>query len=248
MRIYYTITLILSIILLSSYSINANINNCYNKNVIDGDTLWVMCNDAQYKIRLIGIQAPELFRPTPWPLANQAKRHLVKLVTNQRLSIQIVGKDKYNRALANIYTDKMWINSNMLSSGYAFLYLIKDNIPKVTQLYKSEDIARRKHRNIWKIAQYQTISTNDAHNYIGEYKIIQSKAYGFTQSKKYYYIQLTHKGKLGLSIRLSKTKSNIKYIKKLLNKNLEVRGYINQYSKYYGPTINAISKKSIKII
>ena len=73
--------------------------------VIDGDTLVL---DMGEKIRLAGINSPELARETcpAEPHANEAKSALERLLVNGRAQLEVAqeAKDRYGRTLAYLFT------------------------------------------------------------------------------------------------------------------------------------------------
>ncbi|MEH1010951.1 thermonuclease family protein [Campylobacter concisus] len=70
------------------------------------------------KIRLYGIDAPELKQP----FGKASKRHLIDLISNKSLNINEKGKDKYGRTLAVLYNGDQDINAQMVIDGYAWAY------------------------------------------------------------------------------------------------------------------------------
>ena len=67
--------------------------------VVDGTTLEVVSNDNQvYKIRLVGIDSPELTQE----YGGEAKEFLEKLILEKSVLVKITGKDRLGRYLAEI--------------------------------------------------------------------------------------------------------------------------------------------------
>src|SRR4051812_18629530 len=69
------------------------------------------CWTTEKEVRLVGIQAPKLPLNRPnfkeWPLAQEAKAELEKLVLNQRVTLSYGGErtDRHGRTLAHLHTD-----------------------------------------------------------------------------------------------------------------------------------------------
>jgi len=119
--------------------------------VYDGDTIGVVVNGNREKIRLIGIDAPEMGQQ-PWGKA--AKEHLRELLENSdwvvALTFDVQERDKYGRLLRYITTpDGSMINVQMLRDGYAMLLTIPPNIKHVDELRKAQHKARGKSIGIW---------------------------------------------------------------------------------------------------
>lgn len=87
--------------------------------IYDGDTITaLMSQKEKIKIRLYGIDAPELKQP----FGKASKRHLIDLISNKSLNINAKGKDKYGRTLAVLYNGDQDINAQMVIDGYAWAY------------------------------------------------------------------------------------------------------------------------------
>ncbi|NWF75809.1 MAG: thermonuclease family protein [Nitrospirae bacterium] len=119
--------------------------------VYDGDTVSVKVDRKQEKIRLIGIDAPEMGQE-PW--GENAKRYLENLLDSSdweiRLEYDIEKRDQYNRLLAYIWTkDNKNVNLLMLKSGYAVLYTFPPNVKYVEEFRVAQKEAREKEIGIW---------------------------------------------------------------------------------------------------
>lgn len=117
--------------------------------VHDGDTITVSIEGRTEKIRLIGIDAPEL-KQRPWGM--QAKKHLEELMKAREvvLEFDIRQRDKYGRLLAYLKTgDGELINENMIRDGYAVLYTFPPNVKYVERLKAAQAGARASRSGIW---------------------------------------------------------------------------------------------------
>jgi micrococcal nuclease len=119
--------------------------------VNDGDTISVLFDGNRERVRLIGIDAPEL-QQKPW--GQRARGHLKELLSTLRwtvsLEFDIEKRDQYGRLLAYIWTsDRGLINVQMLKDGYAMLYTFPPNIRYVDEFKKAQDEARSKGLGIW---------------------------------------------------------------------------------------------------
>lgn len=110
--------------------------------VSDGDTLHLRdINNKTYKVRLQGIDAPELRQE----FGKEAKEYLSSLIKDKEVKAIIEDKDKYNRYVATIYLNKMDINRALVSNGYAHAY--KEYSTKYIQ---DENNAKSKKIGLWK--------------------------------------------------------------------------------------------------
>lgn len=85
--------------------------------VIDGDTIDVLLDGKQERIRYVGVNTPERDEPC-YNEATQANRDLVegKTVT---LVTDTSDTDRYDRLLRYIYADGVFVNESLVRNGYA---------------------------------------------------------------------------------------------------------------------------------
>lgn len=85
--------------------------------VIDGDTIDVLLNGKQTRVRYVGVNTPERDEPC-YSDATQANRNLVegKTVT---LVTDTSNTDRYDRLLRYIYADGIFVNDSLVRNGYA---------------------------------------------------------------------------------------------------------------------------------
>ena len=119
--------------------------------VNDGDTITVFLDSRREKVRLIGIDAPEL-QQRPW--GQRAKKHLREMLSMSQwtvsLEFDIEKRDKYGRLLSYVWTtDRRMINVQMLKDGYAMPLTVPPNIRYVDEFRKAQDEARSKGLGIW---------------------------------------------------------------------------------------------------
>ena len=119
--------------------------------VHDGDTMSVVIGRKKEKVRLTGIDAPELAQ-RPWGI--NAKRYCRELVTSSgnsvTLEFDLEKRDRYGRLLAYVWTpDNRLINLEMVRNGYAALYTFPPNVKYVELLREGQRYAREKGLGIW---------------------------------------------------------------------------------------------------
>lgn len=118
--------------------------------VSDGDSIVVRTERGKTeKVRLIGIDAPEL-RQKPW--GREARKHLKKLLSGAsvRLETDVVKRDRYGRLLAYVWTTGgRFINLEMIKDGYAVLYTIPPNVKHADMLRNAQSEARENKTGIW---------------------------------------------------------------------------------------------------
>lgn len=126
--------------------------------VHDGDTVSIRTKSlfgitlSVEKVRLIGIDAPEL-KQEPW--GRRAKKHLKKLINESGgvvyLEYDFDRRDRYGRILAYLWDKKgRMLNQKMLEDGYAVLYTIPPNVKHVKLLTEAQNMARQNNKaGIW---------------------------------------------------------------------------------------------------
>lgn len=87
--------------------------------VSDGDTVTVLdAQKTQWKVRLVGIDAPE----KKMPFGQRSKQNLSDLVFNKQVAIEYSKRDKYGRILGKIIVDGLDANLEQVKSGLAWHY------------------------------------------------------------------------------------------------------------------------------
>lgn len=145
-----------SILLFSVLTVLCTFYDTYAENrtatvvrVHDGDTISVKIGQKMEKIRLIGIDAPEIGQ-APW--GQRARKHLKKLIDYSIVKIEtdVEKRDRYGRLLAYVWTsDGRLVNLEMVREGLAVLYTIAPNIRYADALQDAQREARVKRRGIW---------------------------------------------------------------------------------------------------
>lgn len=124
--------------------------------VVDGDTIRIASHEGETKVRLIGVDAPEMNyteRKPPAHFAEQATRYLLGRCEGRTVTIrldQTQTRDRYGRLLAYIYiTDAEMLNLALVRDGLAYA----DRRFKHTyrpQFEMAENDARRRNRGLWR--------------------------------------------------------------------------------------------------
>lgn len=120
--------------------------------VFDGDTIKVKGLDLVFKIRLVGIDSPEIgFNgQKSQPFSQKAKQHLVNLLSHKPVFIKSYGIGGYNRQLAEVFVAGKNINLEMIRAGLAEVY--QGQRPKnldSKRYFKTEATAKRAKKGIW---------------------------------------------------------------------------------------------------
>lgn len=111
--------------------------------VHDGDTLTVLVDRQQVKVRLKDIDAPELGQP----FGRSARQSLSDLCFGRIAAIEIGGRDRYRRAIGQVSCGGTDANAEQVRRGYAWTYarFARRDSP----LFAVEHEARTARRGLW---------------------------------------------------------------------------------------------------
>lgn len=104
------------------------VNNYFKalvKDVIDGDTIECLIAlplDVFLKshVRLYGVNTEELKSKSKKAL--DAKEYMLTTLLNKNVTLNVYGKEKYGRILADVYLDAELINQTLITNGLAVEY------------------------------------------------------------------------------------------------------------------------------
>lgn len=86
--------------------------------VRDGDTVTVLDNQRQLRVRLSEIDAPELGQP----FGKRSKMALSELCFGKAAELEVRGRDRYGRVLGRLKCDGLDANAEQVRRGYAWVY------------------------------------------------------------------------------------------------------------------------------
>jgi len=109
--------------------------------IIDGDTVHVLANNQDIKVRLFGIDAPERKQP----YSAQSKAALAEKILGQTVEVTTHGTDRYRRTIADLYIGKRCINEEMVSEGWAWDFKRYSN----GRFAGAEQKARKEKAGLW---------------------------------------------------------------------------------------------------
>ena len=122
-----------------------------SEKIYDGDTIGAVVDGRFEKIRLIGIDAPEMDQ-RPWgKKARECLRSFISAADSIiSLEYDIQRRDKYGRILAYIWQqNKKMINEEMMKKGCAVLFTFPPNV-RYTELFRAaQKKAQEDKAGIW---------------------------------------------------------------------------------------------------
>ena len=127
--------------------------------ITDGDTFYVTTSSSEkYKIRLIGIDAPETrnvgVKVRKEYFGTEAKIFVTQLLKNRKvkLTFDVQKTDRYGRVLAYVYLENgIFLNQYLVEKGYAVVSTFPPNVKFVEVFTKAEKSARNKKLGLWNI-------------------------------------------------------------------------------------------------
>lgn len=110
--------------------------------VSDGDSLTLLVEQKQVKVRLASIDAPEKRQP----FGQAAKSRLSELVFGKDVRVVSSGSDRYGRTIGRVFVGETDVNAALVNAGLAWQYWQYD---KSVELWQAELDSREAHRGLW---------------------------------------------------------------------------------------------------
>lgn len=114
--------------------------------VTDGDTIKVLRDGKQVKIRLYGIDCPEKRQA----FGQKAKQFTADLVAGKMVDVEDLDIDRYGRTVGMVRVGKMNVNEEIVRSGYGWVYrkYCKKH-PLYQEWLELENMARIGKKGLW---------------------------------------------------------------------------------------------------
>lgn len=116
--------------------------------VHDGDTITVRSESKQIKIRLAGIDAPELNQP----FGQDSRKVLREAVLERQVQLDVSKKDKYGRVVGRVKLNELDINLQQIQFGLAWVYpeYLRELAKEDRRLYlEVETSSKKNERGLW---------------------------------------------------------------------------------------------------
>lgn len=114
--------------------------------VSDGDTVTVVMDGQQTKIRLYGIDAPEKAQP----FGQVSTEAIKQLTTGKAITVQPYEHDKYGRTVGMVFADGVNVNEALVKAGHAWVYSQYCDASFCAQWAGFEQAARAAGVGLWK--------------------------------------------------------------------------------------------------
>jgi endonuclease YncB( thermonuclease family) len=112
------------------------------RHVFDGDTLELVADGQPWRVRLIGIDAPEWHQP----YGTAARDFLRQLCQDRQVRVDVVQRDRFERLLADVYLDDLWVNGQLVEAGFAWRWQYDRRRAELRDLERE---ARQAGRGLW---------------------------------------------------------------------------------------------------
>jgi endonuclease YncB( thermonuclease family) len=112
--------------------------------VPDGDTLTIRADGKNLRVRLDGVDAPELGQA----YGKSARRSLAQLCRGKEASVVERGKDEQGRILGSVRCGELDANAEQVRRGMAWVHL--RYLPLGSPLYEFEANARLRRVGLWR--------------------------------------------------------------------------------------------------
>lgn len=112
--------------------------------VADGDTLTVLVDQRQVRVRLAEIDAPESHQP----FGTRSRESLAELCHRKDAEIETAGQDRYGRTIARVICAGTDANAEQVRRGMAWVF-VRYAAPS-SPLYALESEARAMRAGLWR--------------------------------------------------------------------------------------------------
>ena len=113
--------------------------------VTDGDTIKVMHDGKEEKIRLYGIDCPEKGQD----FGQKATDLTSTLVAGRNIEVQQKDRDRYGRTVGLVSVDGQSLNELIIKNGYAWVYRQYCKESFCSTWIQAEEAARQQKKGIW---------------------------------------------------------------------------------------------------
>jgi endonuclease YncB( thermonuclease family) len=133
---------LLSVLFLASCSAHADTFEGAVVRVVDGDSLIILVDQQQIRVRLKEIDAPELKQP----FGKHSLQSLMQICADKTARVLWTEKDRNGRTLGRVWCGGIDANAEQVRRGMAWVF---DRYVKDRTLYKWQDAARSARLGLW---------------------------------------------------------------------------------------------------
>lgn len=118
--------------------------------VVDGDTVEVLLNGVEEKVRMIGVDTPEVYGGAE-PYGPEASAFTKSRLSGQMVNLEFDAeeRDRYGRLLAYVWIGDEMFNETLVREGYAQVMTIPPNVRYADRFVALQREAREAGRGLW---------------------------------------------------------------------------------------------------
>jgi len=113
--------------------------------IADGDTITVLQDKTQYKIRLFGVDCPEKSQD----FGTRAKQFTSGIVFGKDVQVLVEDTDRYGRTVGTVMLAGKTLNEELVKAGFAWVYSQYCKKPICNQWKQYEEAARNAKIGLW---------------------------------------------------------------------------------------------------
>jgi endonuclease YncB( thermonuclease family) len=227
--------------------------------VADGDTFTMAYRGQPLKVRLVGLQAPELPHGAPTGpaglYAGRSKQALSKIVMGQRVGLYYGGnrRDRYGRALAHVRLQPQgragaWVQGMMLDGGQARVYTFADNRTLTAQMLARERAARSAKRGLWALPYYAPRRAEAVGAGRDQFLIVEGRIKDVAHLKDRVYLNFGANWRTDFTVLIAAgdlRRMKALNLDRLEGRTIRVRGWVFEKN---GPMIKATHPEQIEVL
>ena len=129
---------------------------------VDGDTIIVLDDGQRRRVRLTGIDTPEVFDKSgsgqrlesPMPFGPEASAFTKEFIAGGEVELRFGRRrvDQYDRLLAFVFVGEQMLNEELVRAGLARANIYAgEESPLTRRIEKAEEEARAARRGIWSV-------------------------------------------------------------------------------------------------
>jgi micrococcal nuclease len=120
---------------------------------VDGDSIHVLISGRTERLRLIGVDAPEIDHPDqPAECFGEESASFTKRSLEDRrirIEFDVERRDRFDRLLAYVFLGGELFNETLVGEGFAIERSYPPNLAHQEELRKAEMEARQERRGLW---------------------------------------------------------------------------------------------------
>lgn len=161
-------------------------------------------------------------------------------------------RDRYARLPVHVFQNQRWIQGELLARGQAVVFNPSGSAECIALLYQTEGKARTKNVGVWKDGDLllQATELDRLSKMLGRFVVVEGRVVSVGDRSKMLYLNFGKNWAQDFTVAVVKKganafNGNIGRLKRLSNKWIQVRGYLEERQ---GPLIRLVDEKQIKLL